>query len=414
MNKKWLVTAIASTVLISGIGVATVNQPNMAQAATTHSYYWWEKPRKVRITKNHKIYEIQGVIPRAKSYEIRSKTLKRGSIVKIHHAASFLWIVQGKGLVNNYSKWTGRFWVANGSKGWYSLNLKPKRKTIVSTSLKKNRNYQQSGSAYKYSDKNISLQITLNQFDYNNQHHELTAPMVLHNYSTKRIYLPSLFPKYLRIQQDGKDVRYNISNDYIKPKRTLDLALILELPSENPVTFSFKQNNRSFTYRIPSSSKSNSNSSNTVNKNANSTNSIPGFNTNASIIDQIHQALSLTGTDKTNAELQIAKELNIDTSSMTQDNLESTLRDYAQSHSTTTTTSAFQWPAGTNGYMAKAAYIFSLSGEQRRAADLELMKEMGMTENGQPEVSISRFENQLRKIYDDAQAANNWILNGHN
>lgn len=88
---------IAAGALAFSLGMLGTAKPQTINAAT-HSFYWWEKPRTVRITKNHKIYELQGVIPRYKNYEIGSRTLKKGTIVKIHHAASYLWIVSGHGL----------------------------------------------------------------------------------------------------------------------------------------------------------------------------------------------------------------------------------------------------------------------------------------------------------------------------
>lgn len=142
MKKKWLITTLVSITLATGLNTAISNQ-HIVQAAPAHSYSWWTlRPRKVRVTKRHRIYEIQAVIPRYKSYEIRSKVLKKDSIVRINHGWSYLWIVKGKGLKSNYSKGDGRFWTTNGSKGWYSLKLRSKKKSHVSTSLRKKNNYQ--------------------------------------------------------------------------------------------------------------------------------------------------------------------------------------------------------------------------------------------------------------------------------
>lgn len=109
--------AILSIELVSAPVV--LNKPQLVNADVHHGYIWWsKKPRKVRVTRDHKIYEIQAVLPRYKSYEIRSKILKKGSTIKIVHGWSYLWLVYGHGLAHNYNK---RFWVANGMHGWYRL-----------------------------------------------------------------------------------------------------------------------------------------------------------------------------------------------------------------------------------------------------------------------------------------------------
>ena len=126
-RNKIIALSLVSASLLGATVPALFNSHTQTIEASKikHDYFWWEKPRTVRVTKKHKIYEIQGVIPRYKSYVVKTKTLKKGQIVKIHHAASFLWIVQGKGLANGYASGNdySRFWVANGMKGWYSLNL---------------------------------------------------------------------------------------------------------------------------------------------------------------------------------------------------------------------------------------------------------------------------------------------------
>ncbi len=72
----------------------------------------------------------------------------------------------------------------------------------------------------------------------------------------------------------------------------------------------------------------------------------------------------------------------------------------------------FTFPASANSMVAKANIIFSLQGNERKAADLALMKEMGMVTNGRPDVSFERFETQLRSITNGFNQAANWIING--
>ncbi|MDF7672178.1 hypothetical protein PT281_02600 [Lactobacillus sp. ESL0701] len=104
-------------VIAIGVGITNTN-------VSAHSFIWWCKPREVKVVKPVQISEIKKGMPLSKSRCIGHKVLEKGTQLKIQHAASYIWIVQKKGLANDYFK-TDRhkyFWVAgNYPKHWYKL-----------------------------------------------------------------------------------------------------------------------------------------------------------------------------------------------------------------------------------------------------------------------------------------------------
>ena len=101
-------TIIVSILLIPFYSVKRVS---------AHSFTWWaKKPRTVVLTRSRYIYEIQGTIPRYKNHLIIKKKLRAGTVIKIHHVASYDWIVNKKGLANGYYTSYGKFWVITDSK----------------------------------------------------------------------------------------------------------------------------------------------------------------------------------------------------------------------------------------------------------------------------------------------------------
>lgn len=375
MNKKWLVTALTSAVLISGIGAVTISKPNIVEAATTHSYIWWSrKPRTVRVTKSHKIYEIQTVFPRSNSYKIRTKTLKRGSIVKINHGWSYPWIVSGHGLVNNYNRGNGRFWVTGGSKGWYSLNLHPQSRSIKAgkssnKSTKSTPTYKDLGAYKVYQDRNSKVELNSRLVLYDSLSKNLQLTFFARNRSNKPETADQIVNDHVELFQNNVvlDLEPFKIGPKIKRNQTKEVNMKAAIDPIQPVEIKFENNGHVYgSYEWQPSHKNSSNNSTSTN---NSTSNPANNNAQGSASN-------------------------------------------SQSSSATT---SFQWPAGTNGYMAKAQYLFSLSGEQRHAADLELMKEMGeLDSNGHPLVSISEFESHLREIYNATNSMNNWVMNGHN
>ena len=106
-------TLFVATFALTICGFLSTSSNNVS----AHSWYWWaKKPRTVVLTRPRYIYEIQGTIPRYKSYEIRKKLLKAGTSIKIQHVASYDWIVTKRGYANGYFKKNQKFWVMNDSK----------------------------------------------------------------------------------------------------------------------------------------------------------------------------------------------------------------------------------------------------------------------------------------------------------
>lgn len=343
--------------------------------AATHSFYWWEKPRTVRITKNHKIYEIQAAFPRSDSYKIGSKTLKKGTLVKINHGVSWLWIVSGHGLANNYSKGNGRFWVANGSKGWYSLNLHPK--AIVKTASKKSAKtktagtYTSRGSIHQYADSNVHIRLNTNQFHYVGAFKQLVVPMTVRSYMAKTTPIAAIVSKYMEISdQHGNLVSFTGARGSIKQGHSKFVELTLDVANAKTLFFAFPKSNQFFTYDLPAQTNSSNSNTNKTNQSA-----IDNYNNERNAArNWILQGGGANSTTSTNSSTQ------------------------------------FQWPAGVTGYMAKAQYLFSLSGEQRRAADLALMKELGdIGPNGKPLVGIPEFEAHLREMYNNVNSFTNYL-----
>lgn len=83
-----------------------------------------------------------------------------------------------------------------------------------------------------------------------------------------------------------------------------------------------------------------------------------------------------------------------------------------QTNSSSTSSQFTGFPAGA-GYMEKAKIIFSLSGDARKQADLQLMKDLGEVDaQGRPEVPIASFEAHLREMYDSVQRMSESIEHG--
>lgn len=112
MKKKVL---FALTILLVVTGLLSITNGKVS-ASRHHSYFWWLRPRTVRVIKRVRIYEMNGRVPTYRRRPFRSKVLHKGRIVKINHGWSYVWIVQGRGLVR-----PGHYaWVCNRSH-WFKL-----------------------------------------------------------------------------------------------------------------------------------------------------------------------------------------------------------------------------------------------------------------------------------------------------
>lgn len=114
MKKKFLYGVLVIFSLIFSLKFTT-------NTVSAHSFYWWEKPRKVIVINDHTIYQIKKRYPLYRSYRVKKKTLHPGDVVTIHHAASYTWIVNHSGWANGYgNNRSSKFW-ETGGKNWYEL-----------------------------------------------------------------------------------------------------------------------------------------------------------------------------------------------------------------------------------------------------------------------------------------------------
>lgn len=329
MKKNKIIALGLTTVSLLGC-TSALTMAHPVQAAS-HDYIWWSKPRTVKVTRNHKVYEIQGTIPRCDNYLIRSKTLKRGQIIKIHHTAEQLWIIQKKGWANGYGKENGRFWVANGMKGWYSLNTHSKKKAVnkrKSNSKSKPVFSTDNRSVYNYSDNVVALRTNTHQYQLDNDNSILIVPFTVHGKSSKKTSVQKLLQQRLDIEQDGNIVDYKASGTIKGGTKAVVLRLHLQ-STARPVTIAFKSGNKEIgiieyplsaakqTTSVTTTSRKTT-KGNTIASSGNNSgftdlstlnDPIPGFNPHAALAAQISQALSLTGEAKNKAELYIANEL---------------------------------------------------------------------------------------------------------
>lgn len=366
MQKKYIAEAATVLALVSGIGFTSANKVQ----ASTHSFYWWEKPRTVRVTKNHKIYELQGTIPRSQNYLIRTKTLKPGQIVKIHHVAEQTWIIQGKGLANGYYKSRGRFWAANGMKGWYSLNLHPKFQTNKSKkkATKNNSNsltgrnahFLKFSDSYVYNDNKYNLDMKPDDTNYHpatsGNSARVTLTFDFRNKTHQPVNVADAINARVKVMQDG--TCFNLKTASGAPtvlahgNRMIPIKMYIEgnLNGQDPLTLVFQEDNS-------------------------------------------RKEDGVVSVNLNNAESNTYSASN-------------------QTSSSSTSSQFTGFPVGA-GYMEKAKIIFSLSGDARKQADLQLMKDLGEVDaQGRPEVPIASFEAHLREMYDSVQRMSESIERG--
>lgn len=388
MQKKYIAEAATVLALVGGIGFTSANK---VQAAT-HSFYWWEKPRTVRVTKNHKIYEIQGTIPRSQNYLIRTKTLKRGQIVKIHHVAEQTWIVQGKGLVNGYYKSRGRFWAANGMKGWYSLNLHPKSqisksqvkttKTNSNSLTGKNAKFLKFSGSYVYNDTKYNLDMKPEDTNYHpatsSNSARVTMTFDFRNKTHQPVNVADAINTRVKVMQDGTYFTLKTASGaptiLAHGNRMTPIKMYIEgnLNGQDPLTLVFQE-------------------------------------------DSSRKEDGVASVNLNNAEPTIKQTNNAPKNSASSSNNQSSSNTTSSSNQTNSSSTSSQFtgfPAGA-GYLEKAKIIFSLSGDARKQADLQLMKDLGEVDSqGRPEVPIASFEAHLREMYDSVQRMSESIEHG--
>ncbi|WP_283678432.1 hypothetical protein [Lentilactobacillus sp. Marseille-Q4993] len=110
--KKWLI-GVVTGVSMSALFVIT------GSSVSAHSYYYWLRPHWVTVTKRVKIVKIKNTIPRVNSYAVKHTWVKRGHHLKVHHGASYLWVVEsGKFNTNGYYTY-----VVAANKGWFKAGI---------------------------------------------------------------------------------------------------------------------------------------------------------------------------------------------------------------------------------------------------------------------------------------------------
>lgn len=99
------------------MGIGMVATPAKVSA---HSFFYWEHPHWVTVRKTTRIAKIHNTYPRYKSYIVREWTVHPGHHLKVHHGASYDWLVEsGKFNTNSYytyavERGSGTSWFRQG------------------------------------------------------------------------------------------------------------------------------------------------------------------------------------------------------------------------------------------------------------------------------------------------------------
>lgn len=226
--------------------------------------------------------------------------------------------------------------------------------------------YSENGSVHIYKDKNVMLRM--NTHAIRPGQNQTIVELTVHNLTNKKMSLRDIISKHLEIQQDANLVDYDLTGT-VRPHGVTSAMLYLHPQSKSPITFIFVSGNNAAgmsNYNLPHD-YTQPNADNTKQSSASSSNNQSSSNT--------------TSTSN-------------------------------QTNSSSTSSQFTGFPAGA-GYMEKAQIIFSLSGDARKQADLQLMKDLGEVDaQGRPEVPIASFEAHLREMYNSAQRASDWIEHG--
>lgn len=107
------------------IGVATIalgmGVTIAPKTVSAHSFFYWEHPHWVTVTKKSTIVKIHKTYPLYKSYAVKRYTVKPGHHLKIHHVASYDWQVES-GMFNSGSHYT--YAVSRGAgTGWFKQGI---------------------------------------------------------------------------------------------------------------------------------------------------------------------------------------------------------------------------------------------------------------------------------------------------
>ncbi|MCH5461930.1 hypothetical protein HC026_00630 [Lactobacillus sp. LC28-10] len=89
---------LGSAVLSLGVGMTAAQTK-----ASAHSFFYWEHPHWVTVRKTTTIAKIHNTYPLYKSYSVGEWIVYPGYHLKVHHGASYDWLVEsGKFNTNSY------------------------------------------------------------------------------------------------------------------------------------------------------------------------------------------------------------------------------------------------------------------------------------------------------------------------
>lgn len=95
--KKLLLVGI--TALAFGVSISTT------AVSANHDFIYWERPHWVTVTKTSTIYKIYRTYPLVNSYVVKKYRVYPGHHLRVHHAASYSWMVES-GHFNSNSYYT--------------------------------------------------------------------------------------------------------------------------------------------------------------------------------------------------------------------------------------------------------------------------------------------------------------------
>jgi hypothetical protein len=102
---------LGATAVILGFGLM-----GSTTASAHRSFFYWERPHWVTVTKTSTIYKIKEVYPLYKSYVVGKYRVYPGHHLKIHHVASYDWQVES-GVFNSNSYYI--YAVGRSSYSWF-------------------------------------------------------------------------------------------------------------------------------------------------------------------------------------------------------------------------------------------------------------------------------------------------------
>lgn len=110
--KKSVILGIAALAL--GVSVSA------SSVSANHSFFYWEHPHWVTVTRASTIYKIHRTYPLSNSYVVKKYRVHRGHHLLVHHAASYTWMVES-GHFNSNSYYT--YAVKRSGYSWFKQGI---------------------------------------------------------------------------------------------------------------------------------------------------------------------------------------------------------------------------------------------------------------------------------------------------